>query len=233
MVVASFNSAGLTRVQAQAGSRRFPETGKTVSGDFLGYWDTHGGLLRFGYPISDQMQERSDTDGKTYSVQYFERAVFELHPDNQPPYNVLLQLLGTFRYAELYRDATGAPNQHANNEAGAVTFPQTGKTLGDRFLDYWTTHGGLAQFGYPISEEFLEISPVDGESYQVQYFERAEFEYHPYNLKPYEVLLSQLGTLRWQDNHEAQNPLKPEFRSEVPDEISAALPWRCCQEPIR
>ena len=75
----------------------------------------------------------------------------------------------------------------------------------------------LLNLAIPISDEFLEISPVDGESYQVQYFERAEFEYHPYNLKPYEVLLSQLGTLRWQDNHEAQNPLKPEFRSEVPD----------------
>lgn len=188
-----------------------------MSGDFLGYWDSHGGLLRFGYPISDQIEEQSGTEGKTYAVQYFERAVLELHPENQPPYEVLLQLLGTFRYAELYRNSAGAPNQYANNDAGAVTFPQTGKTLGYRFLDYWTTHGGLAQFGYPISDEFLEISPVDGESYQVQYFERAEFEYHPYNLKPYEVLLSQLGTLRWQDNHEAQNPLKPEFRSEIPD----------------
>jgi hypothetical protein len=217
VIVASFNSPGLTRVQAQTGSRTFPETGKTVRGEFLGYWDSHGGLLRFGYPISDQMEEQSDTDGKTYKVQYFERAVFELHPENQPPYNVLLQLLGTFRYVELYRNSTGAPNQYANNDASAVSFPQTGKTLGDRFLDYWTAHGGLAQFGYPISNEFLEISPVDGESYQVQYFERAEFEYHAYNLKPYQVLLSQLGTLRWQDNHEAQNPLKPEFRSEVPD----------------
>ena len=149
VVVASFNSSGLTRVQAQTVSRTFPETGKTVSGDFLGYWDSHGGLLQFGYPMSDQMEEQSGTDGKTYTVQYFERAVFELHPENQPPYDVLLQLLGTFRYAELYRNSAGAPNQYANNDAGARTFPQTGKTLGDRFLDYWTTHGGLAQFGYP------------------------------------------------------------------------------------
>ena len=32
----------------------------------------------------------SDLDGKSYTVQYFERAVFELHPENQPPFNVLL-----------------------------------------------------------------------------------------------------------------------------------------------
>jgi hypothetical protein len=31
-------------------------------------------------------------------VQYFERAVFEHHPENQPPYNVLLSLLGKFRF---------------------------------------------------------------------------------------------------------------------------------------
>jgi hypothetical protein len=35
-------------------------------------------------------------------VQYFERAVFELHPDEKPPYNVLLSQLGTFRLREKY-----------------------------------------------------------------------------------------------------------------------------------
>src|SRR5438132_14405885 len=75
---------------AQAGIRTFPETGKTVQGKFLTYWNTHGGLAQQGYPISEQMQERSDTDGKTYAVQYFERAVFEAHPENKAPYDVLL-----------------------------------------------------------------------------------------------------------------------------------------------
>ena len=32
-------------------------------------------------------------------------------------------------------------------------FPETGKTVSARFLDYWNTHGGLPQQGYPISEE--------------------------------------------------------------------------------
>jgi hypothetical protein len=34
------------------------------------------------------------TNGKTYTVQYFERNRFESHPENQPPYDVLLGLLG-------------------------------------------------------------------------------------------------------------------------------------------
>jgi hypothetical protein len=83
-------------------SRLFPETGKTVSGRFLEYWNANGGLPQQGFPISDEIQEKSDLDGKTYRVQYFERAVFEYHPENQPPYDVLLSQLGTFRYREKY-----------------------------------------------------------------------------------------------------------------------------------
>src|SRR4051812_41638383 len=84
------------------GSQTFPETGKTVTGLFLDYWNTHGGLAQQGFPISDVMSEVSDLDGKTYTVQYFERAVFEYHPENAPPYNVLLSQLGTFQYKNKY-----------------------------------------------------------------------------------------------------------------------------------
>ncbi|HEX9989680.1 MAG TPA: multicopper oxidase domain-containing protein [Chloroflexia bacterium] len=83
-------------------SRTFPETGKTVSGRFLEYWTQNGGLAQQGFPLSDEFQEKNDLDGKTYKVQYFERAVFEYHPENKPPYDVLLSQLGTFRYKEKY-----------------------------------------------------------------------------------------------------------------------------------
>jgi len=180
---------------AQGDSQTFPQTGKTVSGTFLTYWNNHGGLAQQGYPISDQMQEVSSTDGKTYTVQYFERAVFEMHPENQPPYDVLLSLLGTFLYNQKY--PTGAPNQMPNNEAGSQLFAATGHRVGGLFLDYWNNHGGLAQQGYPISDEFQETSDLDGKTYKVQYFERAVFEAHPENQPPYNVLLSQLGTFRY------------------------------------
>ncbi len=80
----------LRPVSAQGGSVTFPETGKTVKGKFLDYWNAHGGLAQQGYPISEEMQEISDTNGKTYTVQYFERAVFEAHPENAAPNDVLL-----------------------------------------------------------------------------------------------------------------------------------------------
>ena len=191
-----------TAAYSQVDSRTFPETGHIVKGDFLQYWDSHGGLAQQGYPITEEMQEVSDTDGKTYTMQYFERAVFELHPENQPPSNVLLSLLGVFLYRQKY-GTTGAPDQQPDLDTGSQLFAQTGHRLGGKFLDYWNSHGGLAQQGYPISDEFTEKSDLDGKTYQVQYFERAVFEYHPENQAPYDVLLSQLGTFRYKARQNA------------------------------
>src|SRR5436305_4489674 len=92
---------------AQADCQVFPETGKTLCGRFLQYWSEHGGLAQQGFPISDVIGEISAVDGRIYTVQYFERAVFELHPENPPPYDVLLSLLGAFSYGEKYPG--GAP----------------------------------------------------------------------------------------------------------------------------
>jgi hypothetical protein len=60
-----------------------------------GYWRQFGGLAQFGFPISAPAVERSPIDGKDYTVQYFERARFELHPEHKgTPYEVQLSLLG-------------------------------------------------------------------------------------------------------------------------------------------
>jgi hypothetical protein len=177
----------------------FPETGHTVRGVFLDYWKGHGALTQQGYPISEEMFETSELDGNRHKVQYFERAVFERHSENKPPYDVLLMLLGTFRYKAKYGDA-GAPNQHTHTEGGEL-FKETGFYVGGAFLQYWKSNGRLAQQGYPISNEFTEVSDLDGKPYTVQYFERAVFELHPENKPPYDVLLSQLGTFRLKEKY--------------------------------
>jgi methionine-rich copper-binding protein CopC/plastocyanin len=179
----------------------FEETGKKVCGRFLEYWNTHGGLAQQGFPISAEIQEKSATDGKTYTVQYFERAVFEKHPENTAPNDVLLSLLGNFLYKQNYPN--GAPNQRAST-VNPRKFSETGKTMGGKFREYWEKNGGLAQQGFPISDEFTERSPLDGKEYLVQYFERAVFEYHPENRPPFDVLLSQLGTFRYKAEYETR-----------------------------
>ncbi|HYI16125.1 MAG TPA: peptidoglycan hydrolase, partial [Thermomicrobiales bacterium] len=61
------------------------------------------------------------------------------------------------------------------------------------FREFWLKHGGVATFGYPISEEFDELNPDTGNVHTVQYFERARFEYHPEHAgTEYAVLLGLL-----------------------------------------
>jgi heat shock protein HslJ len=72
--------------------RYFEVTGFNVCLSIRTYWERNGGLERFGYPISPVMGET--IEGKVYSVQYFERRRIEIHPENNPPYDILLGLLG-------------------------------------------------------------------------------------------------------------------------------------------
>ncbi len=211
---------------AQGVCQTFSETGKTVCGRFLQYWQTHDGLAQQGLPISEAIGEISDVDGKTYTVQYFERAVFEYHPENQPPHDVLLSLLGALRLKEKYSDT-----KPGNMPTGANTrrFEQTGASVGGGFLEYWLSHGGLEQQGYPISGEFQEVSELNGQSYLVQYFERAVFEYHPENPPGSQVLLSQLGTFRYKQvvgTNKLTSPPLP-----VPPAIAEPTPTRVPAQP--
>lgn len=123
--------------------QNFSETGKTICGRFLEYWLDHGELAQQGLPLSETFLEQSATDGKTYIVQYFERAIFEYHPNNAPPNDVQLSLLGVFRLRAKYgsRPSFETPSKNPN----AITFPQTGKKLGGAFLVYWLEHGSVAQ----------------------------------------------------------------------------------------
>jgi hypothetical protein len=51
-------------------------------------------------------------------------------------------------------------------------FEETGHWVQDEFLDYFNNRGGLAIFGYPISERFID------QGLTVQYFQKARMELH-------------------------------------------------------
>jgi thermitase len=74
---------------------------------------------------------------------------------------------------------------------GEIYFPETGHNLRGEFRNYWMRNGGLAVFGYPLSEEFTEQTPEG--AFVVQYFERQRFEFHAEKPAPYNVLLGRLG----------------------------------------
>jgi hypothetical protein len=174
----------------------FVETQHNLGGIFQKYFYENGGVARFGFPKTEPFREYNPSDGKIYTVQYFERGRFEYHPENRgTPYEVLLGLLGV-QLTDNYRaNGHGAFNRFSDmHYPGGTYFPITGHNLRNSFKAYWEANGGLASYGYPISEEFNEVNPDDGKTYVVQYFERTRFEWHPENAGThYEVLLGLFG----------------------------------------
>src|SRR3712207_59718 len=82
---------------------------------------------------------------------------------------------------------------HAAQVGDERCFPETKQCIRGRFLEYWEQNGGLAVFGYPISEASNQVNRDTGKTYLTQWFERNRFELHPENARPYDVLLGRLG----------------------------------------
>lgn len=165
--------------------RCFTETGQCMQGRFLRYWYTHGGLPFNGYPLTGEFMERLG-DGNEYQVQYFERTRLEYHPENLPPYDILLGQFGRYIHPL---------DPPVSQKANASYFPQTGHNVEGPFRNFLVGAGesglGIEYFGYPISEAF-EQRLEDGNIYTVQYFERARLEIHP-EIRPGAILLGQFG----------------------------------------
>jgi hypothetical protein len=166
----------VTADPAQATARYFASTRIYVVDQFKAFWEAHNGSELFGDPISDQFIDEHGT-----SVQYFQRARFELAANN----NVLLGLIGG--------EALGStqPRIPMPENFTGLYFSATGHTLAGKFKDFWTQNGGLEIFGYPISEV------VDQNGTKVQYFERARFELAQGPNNTTTVELTPLGQQLW------------------------------------
>ncbi len=165
--------------------RCFAETGQCMQGRFLRYWYARGALPFNGYPLSGEFMERLD-DGREYRVQYFERVRMEYHPENNPPFDVLLGQFGR---------SIHPADPPVPQKGNGLYFPQTGHNVEGAFRNFLGGVNevglGVEYFGYPISEAFTERLE-DGNIYTVQYFERARLEVHP-EIGPGAVLLGQFG----------------------------------------
>lgn len=174
---------GLLPAWAQgADARYFEETGFTVSGQFLQFYDAHGGRAIFGYPLTREFQENG------LWVQYFQRARMEKHPENPEPYRVQLGLLGDqlgYRQSPIPTEEIPLPT-HPDK----VYFPETGHTIAFAFLDFYRNNGGLDIFGYPITEWIIEPN-----GRVVQYFQRAKMEWYPENAPGQRIQLGMLGAI--------------------------------------
>ncbi len=190
-----------TASPAPANCRHFSATNFEVCGRILEFWNANGGLEIFGNPIGPQREEV--LEGKPVQAQWFERTRLELHPENPPPFDVLLGRLGADmlqRQGRKWQDFPKAPGYEA-----CRFFAETGHYICDYFQALWRFNGieldgqlgksvaeNLALFGLPLSSPQVETLS-DGKQYTVQWFERARFEMHPENPPPYEALLGLLG----------------------------------------
>jgi Tol biopolymer transport system component len=187
---------------AQDEPRCFDETGYCINGRIREYWEANDGLRVFGLPISPQQTEM--IEGRPIETQWFERNRLELHPENAPPYDVLLGRLGADVLEARGRNWFTFPKD--GEPAADCRAFDTGFNVCGEVLEAWRANGleldgmpgtteaeSLALFGQPISP--LQIEAIDGQAYEVQWFERARFERHPENAPPFHVLFGLLGNV--------------------------------------
>lgn len=237
---------GLTAPAAHAQDEQcFDETGYCVSGRFLDYWQQNGGLAVFGYPITNA-EPQENADGDTYLTQWFERNRFELHPENEPPYDVLLGLLGQ---DSLEQNGVDWQSFTKADPSAEHYFAETGHAIAPEFWDYWSSQGlefdgaagtsmqeSLALFGYPISPATMEVNQDDGEMYLTQWFERTRFELHPENEPSSTVLLGLLGrelsevAAETPEEPQEEQPGTPEEPQEQPQEQPLSVSERVSEE---
>lgn len=177
------------RGSAQAQSESvlyFPETRHYVKGVFLQYYNAaKDPKIIYGYPITEQITAR---DGKT--VQYFQRARFELNSSNQ----IHLTPLGKLLYT---------PNQPLEVNTNGCERYSTGFYVCFTFLDFYKANGGPNQFGNPISPFESSNNII------VQYFEGARFEWRAYRDTEKWVVISDLGRVYFDQQKEDPAYLRP------------------------
>ncbi len=159
---------------AQEEVRYYDESGHSVSGAFLAFFDAHGGIAIFGFPITEPFE---DAGGRV--VQYFQRARFEWDAENE---TVRLGNLG------LELRAPEPPKPPEAFSPAERYFPETGQAVGWEFRAFYEANGDRAIFGLPITGLLIEGDWV------VQYFERARFEWRYPETPDRPVRLTDLGT---------------------------------------
>jgi hypothetical protein len=178
---------GTVPASAADRTRCFAETGQCISGVFLDYWERNGGLAVFGYPITPVIPNETVESVWVGPTQWFERDRLEDHGAE----GVMAGRLGARILETEGRSWYDFPQVWSAGE-GCAYFDVTRHSVCEPFLSYWRNNGGLARFGYPLSEPMTET--VEGWTGTVQYFERRRIEHHlELAGTRYEVLLGRLG----------------------------------------
>ena len=182
----------------------FPETGHWVRGDFLSYYKSVSDAnMLFGAPVTEAFKEADS--GRT--IQYFQKAQLILDASAPKELRVKQSPLGQELYeaGEAPSFAPGSPDCREFSFTAGQSY-----RVCYAFRDFFEAHGGLAQFGYPISNFEIHHRRV------VQYFQNARFEWHPELPRGQHVLLGDLGLEYFHSNNEDPALLSPQINNNLP-----------------
>ena len=164
------------------GGRYYSETGHTLDARFVAFYDGHGGEAILGYPITDSFIDPQSG----WRAQYLENARLELAPEGSAGVvGIRLSALGEALGG--WQAPLAADQIPASADATCRYYPESGHAVCHAFLDFYLSHGGPAQFGYPISEFKLEGERI------VQYFQAFRFDWYPEASPGAQVRLAPLG----------------------------------------
>ena len=151
-----------------------------ISPIFQAYYANHGGMKILGEPISAELIENGAT------VQYFQNARLEYHPQLPAENQIFMAGLGE----QFYGRSPCVPI--ASAELNTLYFNDC-HSVSPEFRGFFEDYGGVAFFGYPISERYIYSN------WLAQNYERATVIWDVSKAVDYQFSLLPLGALACPD----------------------------------
>ena len=207
-----------------------------LNGEMRTFWQTNNGIQLFGEPIDNESAHRFIHEA--YHIQNFERARVEFRFSQPKPYNFQLGLIGQ-EWLDRYHSELSPlmPSDEATlqgTHASCIALNNAQYTVCGAFRTFYQGHGlnfdnlafvtnaeSLALFGLPLTPAMRWTR--NGQTYIVQLFERARFEYHTENPAASRVLLGRINA-ELRENAPAQQTVAAINDSFLTDTKTLLLP---------
>ena len=165
--------------------------GQTLTADFAAFYDSSGGLTRWGLPTSEVFQEETGA-----LTQYYQRGVVDFHPrhDLGGIYVMERRLAWDYFGGGVAGSVDqgvepGTTNHNSGEEHGPWGHKVSNFSVGGvwtGFLNFFRTYGGVDAFGFPKTEARIDTNrpgtlhiPAATPGFTRQYFQAAVLEHHP------------------------------------------------------
>ncbi len=163
---------------------------ETLTADFQAFYDSTGGLPRWGFPTSEVHLEESGT-----LTQYYQRGVVDFHRRADLGNIYVLERRLTWDYfgggvggsLDLGVEP-GTLNNNSGEQLGPWNHKVSNYSVGGRrtgFLDFFNAFGGVQAFGFPKTEARIDTNApgtvhiaAATTGFIRQYFQSAVIEYH-------------------------------------------------------